>query len=238
MATANEIRWLQPDVAGFEARLTRLESGEPLAYILGSQPFHALELSVTKDVLIPRFDTEILLERALAAKPARLLDLGTGSGALALAYKQVVPSAEVVACDVSWTALDVAKSNAERLGLRVEFHQSDWFAGLPLQHYDMIVSNPPYIAEDDPHLPSLRHEPMLALTSGQDGLDAIRHIVQQAPRWLVGGGQLWLEHGYQQANAVCALLQKRGFVAVQTHLDLEGRERVSGGIWWAGVEAL
>jgi release factor glutamine methyltransferase len=227
----------------WQACLQRRLNGEPVAYITGEKEFFGLPLHVDARVLDPRPDTETLVTWALAllpeGDPSRVLDVGTGSGAVALAVQQACPQAHVWALDTSVDALDVARRNAQRLGLPVQFIHSDWFAGIdaPSQatghavpaRFDLIVSNPPYIAEHDPHLPALAHEPLLALTSGPDGLDAIRHIVATARTHLVPHGWLLLEHGHDQGDAVCALLRAAGFAHVQSRNDLAGIHRCSGG---------
>lgn len=229
---------LQPaDVAGFRALVERRAGGEPVAYLTGSRGFWTLELAVTADTLIPRPETELLVEQALerldTAIPVKVADLGTGSGAIALAIASERPRARVVATDRSEPALAVARANAVAHGLtgRVEFRAGDWFAPLAGQRYDLVASNPPYIAEGDPHLArgDLRHEPPSALSSGQDGLDAIRTIVAAAPGHLLPGGWLLLEHGLDQGAAVRALLAAAGFADVSTVADLERRDRVSLG---------
>ncbi len=222
----------------FAALVARRAHGEPLAYLLGEQPFGDLLLRVTADTLIPRADTLVLVAAALACTPAqapvRVLDLGTGSGAVALSLAHARPHWEISACDISEAALAVARDNAERLGLsaRVRFHHSDWFDGLPeARAFDVVVANPPYIAEQDPHLadPGLAAEPRKALVSGTDGLDAIRRIAAAAPAWLAPGGWLWLEHGWQQGPSVRDLLGKLGYHRIQTLKDHGTRERVTGG---------
>jgi release factor glutamine methyltransferase len=214
----------------------RRAAGEPVAYLLGEKEFHGLALRVDARVLVPRPDTETLVDWALDvlrerdALPSspRVLDLGTGSGAIALALCRARPEAEVDAVDASAGALDVARENARRLGLAVRFAQADWLRGAATG-YDLIVSNPPYIAAGDPHLPALAHEPVSALVSGADGLADIRRIVQDAPDHLRPGGWLLLEHGHDQAGAVRALLAARGFAEVRSREDLTGIERCSGG---------
>lgn len=208
--------------------------GEPVAYIVGNKEFFGLNLAVTKDVLVPRPDTECLVEWALELIPATqtrsLLDLGTGSGAIGLAMKHARPQTEVSLVDASQTALAVACSNAISLGLAVHGLQSNWFESVSkTERFDVIVSNPPYIADGDAHLAALAHEPLMALTSGADGLDAIRHIVREAPAHLARGGWLLLEHGYDQAAAVRELLTQQGFGQVTSRLDLNGIPRCSGG---------
>ncbi len=223
--------------AAFDDLVARRVRGEPVAYLTGTRGFHALELRITPDVLIPRPETELLVELALQRisidAEIRVADLGTGSGAVALAIARERPNARVLATDASQAALNVARDNAQRLGLRnVEFARSDWCAALSdARDFDLIVSNPPYIAEDDPHLAQgdLRFEPRAALASGADGLDAIRTIIRDAPRHLRKGGWLLFEHGYDQGEVVCALLSANGYAQVFTERDLEGRERASGG---------
>lgn len=225
-----------PDAAwsALAAQLSRRRAGEPVAYLLGEKEFHGLNLQVDARVLVPRPDTETLVEWALLcleghATP-RVLDLGTGSGAIALALQHARPDAQVDAVDASADALAVAQTNATRLGLPVRFAQADWLDGAG-SGYAVIASNPPYIAAGDPHLPALRHEPSSALVSGADGLDDIRRIVQDAPTHLAEGGWLLLEHGHDQAAAVRELLAARGFAEVQSRDDLAGIQRCSGGIW-------
>lgn len=223
-------------VERFQTLLRRRLGGEPMAYILGQREFFGLDLEVTPDVLIPRPDTELLVELALAyipdQQPCEVLDLGTGSGAVAIALARQRPNARLTAIDRSLAALAVAQRNARRLGTaNLRFLASDWFGALaPGQGFDLIVGNPPYVAEDDPHLCDLHHEPPAALVSGRDGLDAIRRIVQDAPRHLRPGGALLLEHGYDQGEACRALFRNAGFRDVGTARDLAGLERVTQGI--------
>lgn len=217
-----------------EALVARREAGEPIAYILGRRGFWRFELRVTPDTLVPRPETELLVELALdrlpAGRPLRVADLGTGSGAIALAIAHERPLARVVAVDASAAALGVAQGNARALGLaNVEFREGDWLQPLAGESFDLIASNPPYIALGDPHLDALRHEPALALASGADGLDAIRAIAGDAPRCLAAGGWLLLEHGIAQGAAVRALLEAAGFDEVATAQDLERRDRVTLG---------
>ena len=227
----------------------RRRAGEPVAYIVGHKAFYGLRLQTDARVLDPRDDTETLVDWALTLEGRQVLDLGTGSGAIALAIQSKRPDCRVVAVDASADALAVAAANAQRLGLQVEFRHGDWFAPFdapqdgqapaPIR-FDLIVSNPPYIAGNDPHLAALRHEPMSALVSGEDGLVDIRRIVAGAPAHLADGGWLLLEHGHDQAEPVRALLVEAGFAEVQSRRDLSGIERCSGGRWHgarAGVEA-
>jgi release factor glutamine methyltransferase len=229
----------------FRALSLRRAAGEPLAYIVGSKEFFGLTLQVDARVLVPRPDTEALVQWALdllqlpgMAPLPRILDLGTGSGAIALAIAHQLQVAgrpsQVVAVDTSADALDVARANAGRLGLPVEFIQNHWLQEITEKiggSFHLIASNPPYIASADPHLAALRHEPLQALTAGADGLDDIRQIIEQAPAHLQPGGWLLLEHGYDQADSVRALLARRGFLPVQSRRDLAGIERCSGGQW-------
>lgn len=221
----------------FNSFCQRRLNGEPVAYIVGSKPFFGLDLLVDKRVLVPRPDTETLVEWAItfatATSVLKALDMGTGSGAIALALKSVRPNWQVTALDTSADALDVAQSNAKRLNLNVNFLQSSWFDALKEAKFNIIVSNPPYIVEGDWHMAALAHEPKQALTSGADGLEDIRKIIQQAPAFLTSGGWLLLEHGYDQAAAVRDLLAQRGFTQVQSRQDLAGIERCSGGQWLA-----
>ena len=213
--------------------LQRRLQGEPVAYITGHKDFFGLTLKVDARVLDPRPDTETLVEWALellpSDQPARVLDLGTGSGAVALALQHQRPAAQVTAVDVSADALAVASDNAQRLNLPVRCLLSHWMDAVP-GPFELIVSNPPYVAEGDPHLAALTHEPLSALTSGADGLDDIRQIIAQAPSRLAPGGWLLLEHGWDQAAAVQALLRTAGFVQVQSRRDLGGIERCTGAV--------
>jgi release factor glutamine methyltransferase len=225
----------EPEETTYQALLQRRLAGEPMAYILGEREFFGLNLGVTNATLIPRPDTELLVELALARitqNGMRLLDMGTGSGAIALAIAHQRPDAEVWACDASPAALEVARANAQRLGLaRVNFIESNWFSSLGGQRFNAIASNPPYIAAADHHLSQgdVRFEPMSALASGADGLDDIRRIVSQAGAHLEQDGWLLLEHGYDQAASVRELLRAAGFTAVFSAKDLAGIERCSGG---------
>ncbi|WP_157263510.1 peptide chain release factor N(5)-glutamine methyltransferase [Azohydromonas aeria] len=223
----------------FDADAARRVDGMPISYLLGQREFHGLTLQVTPDVLDPRPDTETLvdwalelLSGALAALPApQALDLGTGSGAIALAVKHGAPRVRMRALDASAAALAVAQGNAQRLGLEVEFSQSDWWQALTPPRLHLALSNPPYIDGDDPHLAALRHEPLQALTPGADGLQAIRRIVEGAPAHLEPGAWLLLEHGFEQGEAVRKVLRRHGFADVATRCDLAGLERCSGGRW-------
>jgi release factor glutamine methyltransferase len=226
LTDAQQHRWDQA--------LQRRLQGEPVAYITGYKDFFGLTLKVDARVLDPRPDTEILVEWALelltAGQPARVLDLGTGSGAVALALQHQRPAAQVTAVDASADALAVASANAGRLNLPVQCVQSHWMNAVPGQ-FDLIVSNPPYVADGDPHLAALTHEPLQALTSGADGLDDIRQIIAQAPSRITPGGWLLLEHGWDQAAAVQALLTQAEFTEVQSRQDLAGVDRCTGGRW-------
>lgn len=209
--------------------------GVPLAYLTGERGFYGLTLHVDSRVLDPRPDTETLVDWALdvlqSQAAPRVADLGTGSGAVALAIQHQRPDAVVLGVDASTQALEVAQANAVRLGLTIHFTQGNWLSPPPDQLQHLIVSNPPYIPEDDPHMAALRHEPRQALTSGHDGLDDIRIIIEQAPACLRNGAWLLLEHGYDQASAVQALFTQRGFVHVQSRKDLGGHVRCTGGQW-------
>ncbi len=225
----------------FEEFAKRRAAGEPFAYLVGEREFHGLALRVDPSVLVPRPDTETLVDWALrllegafvdVAQPA-VLDLGTGSGAIALALKSACARAGVWAGERSEGALAVARDNALRLGLDVRFAQGDWWAALdgvrdvPL--FDLVVSNPPYIAADDPHLAALTHEPLSALVADDDGLADIVRIATQAPPRMRAGAWLLIEHGWQQGEAVRAILQRAGFKDVETALDIERRPRCTGG---------
>lgn len=224
--------------ADFEALLARRIAGEPVAYLLGKRGFWTLDLQVTPATLIPRADTERLVELALERLPTeqavRVADLGTGSGAIALAIASERPLADVIATDASPAALEVARANAAANQLaRVQFRLGSWWQPLAGERFELVVSNPPYIAAGDPHLGQgdLRHEPATALASGVDGLDDIRVIIAAAPRHLHGDGWLLLEHGHDQGAAVRQLLSDVGFIEVVTEQDLEHRDRVTLGCW-------
>ncbi|MDP1741839.1 MAG: peptide chain release factor N(5)-glutamine methyltransferase [Polaromonas sp.] len=221
----------------FHALSQRRASGEPLAYLTEGKEFFGLPLHVDARVLVPRPDTETLVEWALdrlarsGMPPApQVLDLGTGSGAIALALKKTAPGLDMTAVDASEQALAVARSNAARHGLAVSFIEGSWFDKVG-GHFHLIVSNPPYVAQADPHLAALRHEPLQALSAGPDGLDDIRQIITQSPSHLHPQGWLLLEHGYDQAAEVCNLLRQHGFTEVQSRADLAGVLRCSGGCW-------
>ncbi|GAA3916994.1 peptide chain release factor N(5)-glutamine methyltransferase [Luteimonas lutimaris] len=224
------------DATRFAQLVARRAAGEPVAYLLGTRGFWRFDLTVTPDTLIPRPDTELLVELALAriepSASVRVADLGTGSGAIALAIASERPRARVVATDASAGALDVARGNAAALGIRnVEFRHGDWLAPLAGERFDLVASNPPYIAESDAHLArgDLRFEPRTALASGTDGLDAIRILAAGAPAYLVEGGWLLVEHGWEQGAAVRTLFEAAGFADVATERDLGQRDRVTSG---------
>lgn len=232
------------DARAVTALFTRRADGEPLAYLVGEREFHGLRLRVTPAVLVPRPDTETLVDWALellagplaeVAAP-RVIDLGTGSGAIALAVKQACPRAQVLATDASAAALAVARGNAARLALNIECHEGDWWQALPpaAPLLDVALANPPYIAPGDPHLAGLRHEPVSALVARGDrgdGLADIERILAGAAGHLRAGAWLLLEHGFDQAEAVRERLHRAGFVAVTTRADLAGQPRVSAGQW-------
>lgn len=224
--------------SAYTVLIEQREAGEPVAYITGRRGFWSLDLEVTPDTLIPRPETELLVELALERLPrdaeSKVADLGTGSGAIALAIAHERSHAQIVATDASADALAVAQRNAHRHRLgHVSFVKGRWFIPLADQRFDVIVSNPPYIESADPHLTQgdLRFEPLSALAAGEDGLDDIRHIVQDAGQHLFPKGWLLMEHGWNQGEAVRMLLRNAGFVDVFTALDMEQRERVSGGRW-------
>jgi release factor glutamine methyltransferase len=225
----------EEDARRVAALFQRRIDGEPIAYLVGEREFFGLMLHTTPEVLIPRPETELLVELALQYLPqgGRLLDLGTGSGAIAVAIAHERPDAQVTAADTSVAALRVAARNAERHAVTVHFIESDWYAAVPDVAFDVIVSNPPYIVSGDPHLSQgdLRHEPIDALTDHGDGLGALRRIVAGAPARLLPRGWLLMEHGYDQAAAVRAMLAADGFSRVQSWRDLAGIERVTGGVF-------
>ncbi|HMW83393.1 MAG TPA: peptide chain release factor N(5)-glutamine methyltransferase [Pseudomonadales bacterium] len=216
----------------FEALIERRRQGEPIAYLTGRQGFWDLELRVDATTLIPRPETELLVEltlQRLPTTPLRLADLGTGSGAIALALAKARPAWQLVATDASPAALHVARDNAATLNLahRVCFQQGDWCDALPAGRFAALVSNPPYIAADDPHLAALGFEPATALVAAENGLADLRRIAEQAPAHLLSGGWLLLEHGWQQGAAVRDLLSRLGYHQIETHHDLGGQERVT-----------
>lgn len=222
------------ELEAFLSLILRRERGEPVAYLVGEKDFYSRSFRVTPDVLIPRPDTELIVTLALKRLKTlawpRVLDLGTGSGAIAVTIACEHPEAAVLAVDVSSEALAVARGNADRLGGRVSFLQSDWFSALGDEQFDLVVANPPYVAARDPHLlqDGLPFEPDLALTDGGDGLSCIRRIVGDAPRHLLPGGWLLIEHGYDQAAAVRGLLGDGPYAEIATWQDLSGVDRVSG----------
>lgn len=213
--------------------LDRRLAGEPVAYIVGEREFFGLSFTTTPDVLIPRPETEHLVELALerAAPNARVLDLGTGSGAIAISLAHTRPDLDVHAVDISASALAIAQTNAQRHAVKIHFALGSWFEAMSNQQFDLIVSNPPYIVANDPHLSQhdLRFEPVDALTDHADGLSAYRAIIRGAPDHLVAGGWLLFEHGYDQAAAVRALMEQTDFHDVSSWCDLAGIERVTAG---------
>lgn len=223
-------------VAQFLVLVDRRAGGEPIAHILGEQEFWSLSLRVNASTLIPRPDTECLVEAALGLPlpaDARVLDLGTGTGAIALALASERPGWRVAACDSEEQAVALARTNAADLDLPVALMVSDWFSGLPAERHNLIVSNPPYVAERDAHLGlgDVRFEPASALVSGPDGLDDIRHLVAAAPGWLNDSGWLLIEHGYDQGQAVKNLFNDAGFSKVETRQDYGRRDRFTLGCW-------
>jgi len=226
------------DAARFEDWLAQRLDQVPLAYLSGRKEFHGLRLRVSRDTLVPRPDTEVLVDWALEVLAAqmqagraepRVIDMGTGSGAIALAIKHRCPAAQVAALDFSIGALAVARANAQDLSLAAEFIHGSWWQALPGRRFDLIVSNPPYIAGQDPHLPALRHEPLSALTPGGDGLADLRILIDGAPAHLTPGGTLLLEHGWDQVPAAAQLLGQAGFIDLDCRKDLAGMQRASGG---------
>ena len=216
--------------------VTKRVTGIPIAYLTGTREFWSLPLHVSKDTLIPRPETELLVELTLAqlttTSPATVLDLGTGSGAIALALASERPDWNLLACDKSQAAVNTARDNATQLGIHnLNVLCSDWFASIPKQQFDAIVSNPPYIAERDPHLHQgdVRFEPRDALVSGIDGLDALHYIIKYSQDWLLPSGLLLLEHGFEQGPAVTSMLKQYGYQEVQCWQDWQGHDRVSGG---------
>lgn len=222
------------EIQQFTQSVTWCAEGQPVAYLTGFREFWSLRLEVTPDVLIPRPETECLVEQVLSkisVKNAVIADCGTGSGAIALALGSERPGWQIHATDCSQKALKRASANAEKLGIsNIIFHEGSWCAALPACQFDAIVSNPPYLAEEDPHLEALRYEPALALVSGSDGLRAITEMVGSAGSFLVPGGWLLLEHGFEQGDAVRTLFEAAGYQQVTTVKDLSGLERVTSGI--------
>jgi release factor glutamine methyltransferase len=219
--------------SSWEAWLTRRAAGEPLAYMLGQKEFRSLLLQVTPAVLIPRPETELLVDWAAALLDAQggrgdIVDLGTGSGAIALAIRQSHPNTRVVATDSSPAALAVARANAERLSLPIEFVRTSWWQGLQGRRFDLVVANPPYVREDDPALATLRHEPRVALAAAGGGLGALRIIARGAAEHLRAGAWILLEHGFDQAESVRALLRESGLQDIETRPDLAGHPRATG----------
>lgn len=225
----------EADITAFEQLAERRRTGEPVAYILGSREFYGREFAVTPAVLIPRPDTELIVELALERAPqaGRVIDLGTGSGCIPITLKLERPDLIVSAVDISADALAIAQQNATRLQADVRLMQSDWLNAVADEQFELIVSNPPYIEANDEHLSQgdLRFEPSGALTDGGDGLRHLAHIITQAKPHLIAGGWLLLEHGYDQGAACRALLQAAGYQQVQTWRDLGDNDRVSGGVW-------
>jgi release factor glutamine methyltransferase len=232
LVTRSEHALDEREAAAVSALFRRRLAGEPIAYLVGEREFFGLMLHTTPAVLIPRPETELLVELALERLPAngRVLDLGTGSGAIAIAIAHARPDASVTALDASAAALEVARANVQRHAVPIRLLQSDWYAALAGERFELIVSNPPYIAQGDVHLAQgdLRFEPADALTDHADGLSALRAIVAGAPGRLAPGGWLLMEHGYDQAAPVRGLLARGGFADTQSWRDLAGIERASG----------
>ncbi|HWJ94522.1 MAG TPA: peptide chain release factor N(5)-glutamine methyltransferase [Telluria sp.] len=233
LITQSERALTEPEAAALQGLVRRRQMGEPIAYIVGKREFYGLDFEVNDAVLIPRPDTELLVELAIERLPqgGRLLDMGTGSGAIAVSVAHTRRDAEVTALDASGAALDVARANAQSNNTDVRLLRSDWFSALGKERFNVIASNPPYIPAGDPHLSQgdLRFEPNMALTDQADGLSALRKIIGGAAAHLEPQGWLLLEHGYDQAEQVRALLDAAGFTDVQSWRDLPGIERVSGG---------
>lgn len=235
-----KVRAERPLTAGeqrdYAALVGRRARGEPLAYLTGRKEFWSLELEVTNDVLVPRPETELLVEWGRSLQPQSVLDLGTGSGAIAIALAKELPEARVAAVDLSRGALMVARKNAERHGVRVEFLEGSWWRPVGSRRFDLVVSNPPYVAEGDPHLADLKFEPEVALTAGRDGLDAIALILMDAPEHLKPGGWVLVEHGSTQGAAVRALFKDADLGGIETRRDLAGLERATGGQLWVAAD--
>lgn len=224
------------EVVQFRGLVAQRLLGKPVAYLVGEKEFWSLKLHVTEATLIPRPETELLVEAALARISAQhqeiVMDLGTGSGAIAIAIASERRHCQIIATDFSLEALEVAQHNAKNLHLpQIEFVHSHWFSNLAGRRAQLIVSNPPYIAEDDIYLEQneLRYEPQNALVSGLDGLDALRHIIQHAPNYLENSGWLLVEHGYNQGDRVARLFEQQGYIQITTHRDLAGLPRITVG---------
>lgn len=222
----------------FTNLVTQRQQGQPIAYLTGVREFWSREFLVSPAVLIPRPDTELLIELSLplvpTAAPYAILDLGTGSGIIAITLAAERPNAQIIATDISPLALQIAQQNANRYQLNnILFYQSDWFTHIPAQHFQLIISNPPYIAADDAHLQQgdLRFEPQNALIAADAGLSEVKTIVATAKHWLTANGQLLIEHGYNQADVIQDIFKAEGYAQVQTYQDLSGQARVTGGIW-------
>jgi release factor glutamine methyltransferase len=220
---------LEQEKNQFLEMTARRAAGEPIAYILGHKEFYGLELTVNSAVLIPRPETELLVDLALDRNPASVLDVGTGSGAIALAIKRHRPDARVVATDASAAALEVARRNAARFNLEVDLRHGRWFEPVAGERFEAIISNPPYVVVGDPHLAALPYEPRVALLGGADGLDGFRVLAREAPAHLLPGGWLLVEHGAGQHEAVRGLLEAAGLETAASWPDLAGIPRVSGG---------
>jgi len=234
--THSEIQLNEPTLTAYHALIHARQHGTPIAYLTGSREFWSLPLQVSPATLIPRPETELLVEKTLDRVdkdyPARILDLGTGSGAIALALAHTCPKWHITACDKSAAAIEIAQHNAKQLQVtNVEFVCSDWFSAIRESTFDAIVSNPPYIAARDPHVTmgDLRFEPMDALVSGEDGLNSLRYIIKYSYNRLVAHGVLLLEHGYNQRQAVATLLKDSGYQQIQCWQDWQGHDRVSYG---------
>jgi release factor glutamine methyltransferase len=220
------------EVRQFENLITQRQQGMPIAYLIGEKEFYSLNFKVTKDTLIPRPETELLIDEALKILPVdntcKILELGTGSGAIAITLAKHLPNAQILATDISANALQVARENAQHYDLNnINFLLSDWFTKIPNQTFDVIISNPPYVVENDPHLLALRHEPLSALTAGEKGLDCLEKIIAKAPEYLSKDGWLLLEHGYDQENSVQQLLKTHHFQSIKTITDLATLPRVT-----------